>query len=250
MTDRDGNVVRHYEYSPFGDETYAADNAGYSAYDSPSNRYTGQIFDSETGLYYYNARFYDAELARFVQADTVLPTQTSQGLNRYTYCNNNPLKYVDPSGHLGFLAVVAISAAIGSTVGGIMAACNGGDFRDILRGMAIGGITGAIGGAFGFVGFAVGGWIGAGVAGAAAGALNAAITGGDVGRGAIIGGITGLVSGLMQASGSAQGGAGTETQSVEQANTIQLAASSGEGAGSGGTASTTLFDHIKLRVTF
>ncbi len=73
MTDRDGNVVRHYEYSPFGNETYAADNAGYSAYDSPSNRYTGQVFDSETGLYYYNARFYDAELARFIQADTVLP---------------------------------------------------------------------------------------------------------------------------------------------------------------------------------
>ena len=228
MTDRDGNVVRHYEYSPFGNETYAADNAGYSAYDSPSNRYTGQIFDSETGLYYYNARFYDAELARFIQADTVLPTQTSQGLNRYTYCENNPLKYVDPSGHEPITLIGAIiwGAVAGAVIGGTMAACNGGDFRDILRGMALGAVTGAIGGAFGFVGYAMGGWIGAGVAGAAAGALNAAITGGDVAMGAIIGGISGLVSGAIRAAGE---------NSAAKSLSVELRESNGTNQTPGGT---------------
>ncbi len=56
-------------------------------------RFTGQEKDG-SGLYYYGARYYDPELGRFVQPDTVLA-----GLNRYAYCENNPIKYIDPSGH-------------------------------------------------------------------------------------------------------------------------------------------------------
>jgi hypothetical protein len=50
------------------------------------------------GLMFYNARWYDPALGRFVQADTVIPGGL-QGLDRYAYVTNNPLKYVDPSGH-------------------------------------------------------------------------------------------------------------------------------------------------------
>ena len=49
--------------------------------------------DSETNLYYFNARFYDAEIGRFITED---PAQ--DGLNWYGYCNDNPLKFVDPTG--------------------------------------------------------------------------------------------------------------------------------------------------------
>jgi hypothetical protein len=49
---------------------------------------------------YYGARYYDATLGRFVQADTVVPNPGNpQDLNRYAYVRNNPLRYVDPSGH-------------------------------------------------------------------------------------------------------------------------------------------------------
>jgi RHS repeat-associated protein len=62
--------------------------------------YTGQRFQSEFGLYYYGARWYDPVLARFVSADTIVPNAGNpQALNRYTYALSNPLKYTDPSGH-------------------------------------------------------------------------------------------------------------------------------------------------------
>jgi RHS repeat-associated protein len=52
-----------------------------------------------SGLYYYNARYYDPSIGRFISPDTVVPSPASpQSLNRYSYCLNNPLKYIDPSG--------------------------------------------------------------------------------------------------------------------------------------------------------
>jgi len=51
-------------------------------------------------LYFYNARWYDSALGRFVQADNIIPRQQgSQAWNRYTYVNNNPIRYKDPTGH-------------------------------------------------------------------------------------------------------------------------------------------------------
>jgi hypothetical protein len=51
-------------------------------------------------LYYYHARYYDPVLGRFVSADTIGVQSTNpQSLNRYSYVRNNPLKYVDPTGH-------------------------------------------------------------------------------------------------------------------------------------------------------
>jgi len=62
-------------------------------------KFTGQRLDA-TGLYYYNARYYDATIGRFISADTIVPDPFNpQSFNRYAYCLNNPLKYVDPSGY-------------------------------------------------------------------------------------------------------------------------------------------------------
>ena len=62
--------------------------------------FTGQRLDA-TGLYYYNARYYDANIGRFISADIIVQSPANpQTLNRYTYCLNNPLKYIDPSGHV------------------------------------------------------------------------------------------------------------------------------------------------------
>jgi len=66
---------------------------------TPDKKFTGQRLDS-TGLYYYNARYYDPQIGRFISPDTIVQDYTNpQCLNRYTYCLNNPLKYTDPSGH-------------------------------------------------------------------------------------------------------------------------------------------------------
>ena len=53
-----------------------------------------------TGLYYYNARYYDAGIGKFISADTMIQnTANPQFFNRYSYVTNNPLKYTDPSGY-------------------------------------------------------------------------------------------------------------------------------------------------------
>ncbi len=56
-------------------------------------QYTGQVSDTpQTGLYYYNARYYSPQIALFTQADNI------EGPNRYIYALGNPLKYIDPTG--------------------------------------------------------------------------------------------------------------------------------------------------------
>ena len=63
-------------------------------------RYRGYYYDTETGLYYLQTRYYDPEIGRFVTIDDVayLAPDTIGGLNLYSYCNNNPVMCVDPWG--------------------------------------------------------------------------------------------------------------------------------------------------------
>ena len=70
-------------------------------------KFTGQRLDS-TGLYFYNARYYDANIGRFISPDTIVPNPINpQAFNRYSYTLNNPLKYTDPSGHFAWAALAA-----------------------------------------------------------------------------------------------------------------------------------------------
>ena len=86
--------VEEIRYYPFGETL--SDTGSVSV----SHKYTSQELDIETGLYYYNARYYDPVLGRFISADPIVPDPTNpQALNRYSYVVNNPLKYTDPSGH-------------------------------------------------------------------------------------------------------------------------------------------------------
>jgi RHS repeat-associated protein len=64
-----------------------------------SFKYTGQR-QAEAGLYFYNARWYDPELGRFIQADSIIPEPGNPlAWDRYAYANNNPVNSIDPSGH-------------------------------------------------------------------------------------------------------------------------------------------------------
>ncbi|WP_236075439.1 RHS repeat-associated core domain-containing protein, partial [Mariprofundus sp. EBB-1] len=103
-----------------------------------------------------NARLYDPVLGRFISADTVVPDAGNmQAFNRYSYVDNNPLKYTDPSGHfkLGNLwnavkPVVAIAAAavVMAVTGNPMLA--GAIAGYINTGNLTGAIMGGISGAF------------------------------------------------------------------------------------------------------
>jgi RHS repeat-associated protein len=72
-------------------------------------KYTDQELDNESGLYNYDARMYDPVIGRFISTDPLIPNYNDfkeadilnpQILGRYTYCLNNPLTYIDPSGLL------------------------------------------------------------------------------------------------------------------------------------------------------
>jgi RHS repeat-associated protein len=93
MTDQTGNQIGDtVKYLPFG-ETRANPNI------ATDKLFTGQRLDS-TGLYYYNARYYDPTIGRFISPDIFIQIPSySQSFNRYSYCLNNPLKYTDPSGY-------------------------------------------------------------------------------------------------------------------------------------------------------
>ncbi len=63
-------------------------------------RFTGQREDASIGLYFYHARYYDPAVGRFISADTIVPQPGNpQSLNRYSYVGNQPLIYIDPTGH-------------------------------------------------------------------------------------------------------------------------------------------------------
>ena len=62
-------------------------------------RYRGYVYDTETGLYYLQSRYYDPETGRFINADAF--TSTGQGLtgnNMFAYCGNNPIMNIDYQG--------------------------------------------------------------------------------------------------------------------------------------------------------
>ena len=91
ISDSSGNLLSAISYQPFGQTLSGS---------VPTDiKFTGQRLDS-TGLYYYGARYYDAEIGRFISPDTDVPDFTNpQALNRYSYVLNNPLRYTDPTGN-------------------------------------------------------------------------------------------------------------------------------------------------------
>ena len=93
ITDCHGTVLNHYAYDAFGNRTVEEETV--------ENRFgfAGEMLDAVTGQYYLRARFYNPVIARFLSEDTYY----GDGLNLYAYCHNNPVRYVDPSGHEGLI---------------------------------------------------------------------------------------------------------------------------------------------------
>ncbi len=95
LSDSSGNLSQHYEYSAYGQSRYTSSIIAFPI----SRRYTSQVLDEETGLYYYGARYYDPVIGRFIQPDMLIPNGFDpQAYDRFAYARDNPLEYVDPSG--------------------------------------------------------------------------------------------------------------------------------------------------------
>ena len=170
-----GDVVEIYNESGAKCAEYAYDAWGtcYTTLDTNGVgslnpfRYRGYYFVSRIGLYYLTTRFYDYTTGRFINADVpsicfddglTLP----EGCNLYSYCRNNPILYVDPTGHFAIVALILGAFTLaGGIAGGIIAYQNaasdgkkGSDLIwSVISGIILGaGIGLAAGGAFVFLG--------------------------------------------------------------------------------------------------
>ena len=86
----ENEILNRYEYDAWGNAEVCEEQVANRF------RFNGQQYDPVSQQYYLRARFYNPVIARFTQEDTY----RGDGLNLYAYCRNNPVYYVDPSGHI------------------------------------------------------------------------------------------------------------------------------------------------------
>jgi RHS repeat-associated protein len=167
VTDEAGALIGEVRYKAWGETRYDSGNV------PTKQRYTGQREDSYINLYWYNSRWYDPEIGRWIQPDSIVPGVGENGnpsavgylggstyspltvdfhesqflgqlnqenkarlqdsnlklppvptnsiaFDRYAYSMNNPVRYVDPSGHFAFLAVLALITPVEWVVLGVV----------------------------------------------------------------------------------------------------------------------------------
>ena len=108
ISDYNGNEYQRIEYTPYG-ETWVEKTSNTGLEYLPY-KFTAKELDEETGLYYYGARYLDPRYSMWLSTDPALSQYMAGSfvgcggiynhinLNLYNYCNNNPIKYIDPDG--------------------------------------------------------------------------------------------------------------------------------------------------------
>jgi len=158
LVDLNGDVVQSNLYSSFGElSVYDGSGAQIPASQAISTQfsYTGREFDSESGDYYYRARYYDPGTGRFISEDPIGFAGGDSNLHRYV--GNEPVGFVDPSGLLRERPQADPLGQIGP-IGGIVAVTVAGGI-----GGSIGSVISGQNPASGFASGAVGGFVTAGI---------------------------------------------------------------------------------------
>ena len=153
-----GKAMASYTYDPYG---AILTKSGELADLNPI-RYRGYYYDTETGFYYLQSRYYDPALGRFINADSYTATGIGYlGYNMFAYCNNSPIITCDKNGQ--WLNIV-IGAVVGAVVNVVSAALIE---KKPLDEVLVSGIAGAVGGGLAACGFG-------GLAGAATSLIDSA----------------------------------------------------------------------------
>ena len=98
-----GQELVNYSYDAWGNQTVTYWNGGGT---TPAQynpfRYRGYYYDTDLRMYYLQSRYYDSKICRFISPDSVAYLGANGDLtsyNLYSYCSNNPVNFVDPSGY-------------------------------------------------------------------------------------------------------------------------------------------------------
>lgn len=100
VTDEAGQTVWTSEYTPFGGKHSTEGKFAHAV------KFTGKDLDEDIGMYYFNARWYDQEIGRFISVDPI-----KDGANWYTYTKNNPIILIDPTGLKAALEVHGLNSS-------------------------------------------------------------------------------------------------------------------------------------------
>ena len=216
-----GTKVVTFKYDAFGKCTVGGDTvlAQWCRI-----RYRGYYYDTQTGLYWVQTRYYNPDWCRWISPDNAgyLDPETPHGLNLYLYCGNDPVNLYDPTGHIAITTILLIvGAIIGASVGGAVAydiaeesgaegwELAGWTILGVIGGGALGGALGyGIGtipavGAFAGTSFSIGGGLSISAGGAAAATAGVTITGTQVLAGAgVLAGAASLAGIMMFAKGN------------------------------------------------
>ena len=92
ILDENGNMVVSYGYDAWGAPLWCTGELAETLGKVQPFRYRGYVFDEETGLYYLRSRYYNSELGRFLNADTIYYC------NLFCYCKNSPTRRFDANG--------------------------------------------------------------------------------------------------------------------------------------------------------
>lgn len=130
VTDPTGNVVYWAVHDPYGGIQVTGQSNTYD----PQLKFSGKEHDIESEFDYFGARYYDRSQYRFISTDPKLIYQAaqaeSQRWNLYSYCVNNPINYIDPSGkwtpvvHYNWTYKIAIMAGIPESMARTIAKAN------------------------------------------------------------------------------------------------------------------------------
>ena len=125
LIDNSGDTVVEYIYDSWGRVvTTSGTLATTLGLDQPF-RYRGYVYDTETGWYYLQSRYYNPQTCRFISADVLLSTgQGVIGNNSYAYCGNNPVIRADPAGYFPISSLVVIVVIVALLSAGVLPGCS------------------------------------------------------------------------------------------------------------------------------
>ena len=158
IIDEEGNLLVTYAYDAWGKHISTVYTNGGNSTGARYNpfRYRGYCYDTETGLYYLNSRYYNPVSGRFISADGQMSGTSGEllGNNLFAYCFNNPVNFSDNEGNwpswatkliIGTAVIAAAAVLTVATAGtGTALACFA---AGALKGALVGAATGALSGA-------------------------------------------------------------------------------------------------------